>query len=102
MEKMMELLEVKNLSKHYKSFDLKDISFNLPKGYIMGYVGANGSGKTTTLNLITGILKSTGGEVRIDGLSRRKARRLTKRKSAMWGTNPISPIILESSISALY
>lgn len=63
----MELLEVKNLSKHYKSFDLKDISFTLPKGYIMGYVGPNGSGKTTTLNLITGILKCNDGEVYIDG-----------------------------------
>ena len=40
----MELLEVKNLSKHYKSFDLKNISFTLPKGYIRGFVGANGSG----------------------------------------------------------
>ena len=56
----MELLEVKNLSKHYMSFDLKDISFNLPKGYIIGYVGAKGSGKRSTLNLITGILISTG------------------------------------------
>lgn len=65
----MELLEVKNLSKHYKSFDLKDISFTLPKGYIMGYVGPNGSGKTTTLNLITGILKCGGGEVYIDGFT---------------------------------
>ncbi|MDE7428409.1 MAG: ABC transporter ATP-binding protein [Lachnospiraceae bacterium] len=63
----MELLEVKNLSKHYKSFDLKDISFTLPKGYIMGYVGPNGSGKTTTLNLITGILKCSDGGVYIDG-----------------------------------
>lgn len=63
----MELLEVKNLSKHYKTFDLKDISFTLPRGYIMGYVGPNGSGKTTTLNLITGILKCGGGEVYIDG-----------------------------------
>lgn len=63
----MELLEVKNLSKHYKTFDLKDINFTLPKGYIMGYVGANGSGKTTTLNLITGILKCSDGEVYIDG-----------------------------------
>lgn len=63
----MELLEVRNLSKHYKSFDLKDISFTLPKGYIMGYVGPNGSGKTTTLNLITGILKCNDGKVYIDG-----------------------------------
>lgn len=66
----MELLEVKNLSKHYKNFDLDHISFTLPKGYIMGYVGANGSGKTTTLNLITGMIKSEAGETYIDGLSR--------------------------------
>lgn len=66
----MELLEVKNLSKQYKNFALQDISFTLPKGYIMGYVGANGSGKTTTLSLITGILKGSAGEVYIDGHSR--------------------------------
>ena len=64
---MRELLEVKNVSKAYKTFALKDISFTLPKGYIMGYVGPNGSGKTTTLNLITGILKCSDGEVYIDG-----------------------------------
>ena len=52
----MELLEVKNLSKHYKSFDLMDISFTLPRGYIMGYVGPYGSGLTNTLNLFTGFV----------------------------------------------
>lgn len=65
----MELLEVRNVSKHYKTFDLQDINFILPKGYIMGYVGPNGSGKSTTLNLITNICKCTEGEVRIDGMS---------------------------------
>lgn len=69
---MGELLEVKNVSKSYKTFSLKDISFTLPKGYIMGYVGPNGSGKTTTLNLITGIQKCSGGEVTIDGLTCRE------------------------------
>ncbi len=65
----MELLEVKNLSKHYKAFDLQNISFTLPKGYIMGYVGPNGSGKSTTLNLITNICKCSEGEIRINGIS---------------------------------
>lgn len=64
----MELLEVKNLGKRYKGFCLEDISFTLPKGYIMGYVGQNGSGKTTTLNLITHVCRATAGEVRVDGL----------------------------------
>lgn len=65
----MELLEVRNLSKHYKAFDLKNINFTLPKGYIMGYVGPNGSGKSTTLNLIANICKCTEGEVRIAGMT---------------------------------
>lgn len=88
---MMELLEVKNLSKHYKSFDLKDISFTLPKGYIMGYVGANGSGKTTTLNLITGILKGTEGGVRIDGLSLQEDTRAYKEKIGYVGDESYFP-----------
>ncbi len=87
----MELLEVKNLSKHYKNFDLKDISFILPKGYIMGYVGANGSGKTTTLNLITGVLKCTEGDVRIDGLSREKGEQVYKEKIGYVGDESYFP-----------
>ncbi len=65
----MELLEVKNLSKHYKSFDLENINFTLPKGYIMGYVGQNGAGKSTTLNLIANICKYQEGEVYINGMT---------------------------------
>ena len=87
----MELLEVKNLSKHYKNFDLKDISFTLPNGFIMGYVGANGSGKTTTLNLITGILKGTDGEVQIDGLSREEDVQAYKEKIGYVGDESYFP-----------
>ena len=49
----MNALEVKGLCKNYKEFQLKDVSFCLPKGFVMGYIGENGAGKTTTLNLIT-------------------------------------------------
>lgn len=65
----MNVLSVKNLNKKFKDFSLKDISFELPKGYIMGYVGQNGAGKTTTLQLITHLLKADSGEVRINGIS---------------------------------
>ena len=65
----MNLLEVRNLSKNYKSFQLQDISFDLPAGYIMGYVGRNGAGKTTTLNAVTQLITPDAGEVRIDGIS---------------------------------
>ena len=49
---MDNYLEVINLSKSFKSFQLHDITFTLPKGYIMGLIGPNGSGKTTTIKLI--------------------------------------------------
>ncbi len=65
---MNNYLEVKNLSKSFDNFQLHDISFTLPKGYIMGLIGPNGSGKTTTIKLILNMLKRTEGEVKILGL----------------------------------
>lgn len=65
----MELLEVRNLSKYYKGFRLENISFTLPRGYIMGYVGQNGAGKSTTLNLITNICRASAGEIYINGIT---------------------------------
>ncbi len=66
---MMELLDVNGLCKNYKDFKLKDVTFTLPKGYIMGYVGQNGAGKTTTLDFITHLRNATTGTVTIDGIS---------------------------------
>ena len=65
----MELLEVCNISKHYKNFSLENIDFVLPKGYIMGYVGQNGAGKSTTLDLITNLRKCAAGEIYVDGIT---------------------------------
>ena len=50
---MTNYLEVKNLSKSFDSFQLHNITFTLPKGYIMGLIGPNGSGKTTTIKWTT-------------------------------------------------
>ena len=65
---MDNFLEVSNLSKSFESFQLQDISFTLPKGYIMGLIGPNGSGKTTTIKLILNMLKRGSGEVKVMGL----------------------------------
>ncbi len=64
---MNDYLEVRNLSKSFEDFQLHDITFTLPKGYIMGLIGPNGSGKTTTIKLILNMLKRTSGEVKILG-----------------------------------
>ena len=65
---MTNYLEVSNLSKTFKGFELKDISFSLPKGYIMGLIGPNGSGKTTTIKLILNIMRRESGEIKIMGM----------------------------------
>lgn len=64
---MINYLEVKDLCKSYDSFQLHNINFVLPKGYIMGLIGPNGSGKTTTIKLILNMIKRNNGIVRIIG-----------------------------------
>ena len=54
---MKNILEVKKLRKSFKNFTLNDISFTLPRGYIMGFIGPNGAGKSTTIKLIMNLLK---------------------------------------------
>lgn len=65
----MSAIEFNQVSKHFKNFSLRDISFELPNGYIMGYVGKNGAGKTTSINLITGLYKLEEGSIRVAGMS---------------------------------
>lgn len=64
----MDILKVENLTKHYSDFKLNDISFNLPKGSIMGLIGENGAGKTTTIKLILNLIKKDNGKIKIFGL----------------------------------
>lgn len=65
---MNNYLEVCNISKTFESFQLNNISFSLPKGYIMGLIGPNGSGKTTTIKLILNMIKRESGEIKVMGL----------------------------------
>ncbi len=61
------MLKVKNLCKKYPTFELDNVSFELPEGYIMGFIGMNGAGKTTTLKSILNIIRPASGEVEILG-----------------------------------
>jgi len=64
----MESLYVENLRKQYENFRLKDVSFSLESGYIMGFIGANGAGKTTTLKSMLGLVHKEAGTVRLLGM----------------------------------
>lgn len=63
----MNLLEVKNLCKSYPSFKLEDVSFSLPKGYIMGFIGKNGAGKSTAIKCIYNLIKKDKGDIYLLG-----------------------------------
>lgn len=65
-----KILSVKNISKSFGSTEaLKDISFNVSKGEVIGFLGPNGAGKTTTIRVITGFLSADKGDVNFKGRS---------------------------------
>ncbi len=65
---MKNLVEVKNIKKNYgKNEAVKGISFNIKEDEILGLLGPNGSGKTTTIGMLLGLLKPTSGEILING-----------------------------------
>ncbi|MDF2989146.1 MAG: ABC-type multidrug transport system, ATPase component [Eubacterium sp.] len=65
---MSNAIEIKNLCKEYDSFSLRNVSFSLPQGYIMGLIGPNGAGKTTTIKLMLNMLRKTSGQITIMGM----------------------------------
>jgi ABC-2 type transport system ATP-binding protein len=65
---MSAALEIAGLRKAYKGFALKDVSFAVPQGTIMGLVGPNGAGKTTVIKLILNLVRRQGGTVNVFGL----------------------------------
>ena len=72
------ILEVKNLNKKYKDFQLKNVNLSLPKGMIMGLIGENGAGKTTTIKAILNIINTDSGEIKIFGLDNKKEEKKIK------------------------
>ncbi len=69
---MENIIEVKNLCKEYNGFELKNINIELPKGMIMGLIGENGAGKSTTIKAILNVINKDSGEIKIFGLDNKK------------------------------
>ena len=65
----MNLIEINGLCKNFEAFQLKNVSFSLEQGFIMGFIGRNGAGKSTTLKTMLNLMKNDGGEVKLCGLS---------------------------------
>lgn len=75
---MMNAIEIKNLNKNYRDFQLKNVSFGVPKGSIVGFIGENGAGKTTTLKAILNLISRDSGTIEIMGMDNSKEDRKIK------------------------
>ena len=75
-------IELQNVSKKYKDFELKNISFNVPQGCIVGLIGENGAGKTTTIKSILNITKSEG-TVKIFGKDNKENEKVIKEETGV-------------------
>ena len=64
----MNVLEVQGLTKRYPAFTLNGVSFDVPQGAVMGFIGRNGAGKSTTLKSILGMVHPDAGAVRVFGM----------------------------------
>lgn len=76
----MNVLEVKSIEKKYKSFSLGPVSLALPVGTVLGLIGRNGSGKTTTLKAILNMINLDGGSISIFGMDHRKEEQKIKQR----------------------
>ena len=73
-------IRITNLRKNYGDFSLRDVSFSLPRGYVMGLVGPNGAGKTTIIKLIMNLISPDGGKIELFGLDHRAREEEVKRR----------------------
>jgi ABC-2 type transport system ATP-binding protein len=75
-----KIISVKNLTKAFGSFTaVNNISFNVNKGEIFGFLGANGAGKTTAMKMLIGISKPTSGEAQVAGFDVKKQSEMVKK-----------------------
>src|SRR5690554_381147 len=74
------ILELKNVTKRFAGFTLDRVNFSLEPGFIMGFIGANRAGKTTTIKLIMNLLHLDGGQVEVFGLDSRQHEQEVKQR----------------------
>ena len=67
MDRLKESLGLSKKKKYKEHYALRDVSFNVKRGETVGIIGTNGSGKSTILKIITGVLNPTDGDITVDG-----------------------------------
>ena len=91
------MIEINNICKNFGAKQaLRDVTFNVAEGEIMGFLGPNGAGKTTTMNILTGYLSATSGTARIDGVDVLEKPLLAKSKIGFLPEQP--PLYMDMTV----
>lgn len=104
---MSSILTIDNLNKNFDGFSLKNVSFSLERGFIMGFIGPNGAGKSTTIKLILNLLKRDSGRIEVFGLDSIKHElEIKNRIGFVFDENyfyeELTPAMLQKIIAPLY
>lgn len=94
-------IELQNVSKRYMGFELKDISFNVPEGCIVGLIGENGAGKTTTIKSILNIINSTGKITILGKDSKQNIKEIKKEIGLVLDDSFLSEYLTAKSINSI-
>jgi len=96
-------IEIKELTKRYDGFTMENISFNVRKGSIMGFIGQNGAGKTTTIKSILNIISPDEGSIKIFGLDSVKDELAAKQRlSAVFDELPVHDMLNARHIDRIF
>lgn len=95
---MTTILKVENLSHRYSSaWAIRDINFEINQNGVIGLLGSNGAGKSTTMNIICGVLNQTEGNVYINGINKKENPRLAKTQLGFLPQTP--PLYTDFTVS---
>ena len=94
---MKNSIEIKNLKKTYKEFQLGEINLEIPSGCIIGLIGENGAGKTTLIKLMLSIIKKEQGEIKIFGKDIEKEEAMIKEEIGVVLDNMFFPELLTAN-----
>lgn len=84
------MLELKNVCKNYQDFTVQNVSFTLPRGYIMGFVGPNGAGKSTTIKMIMNLVRRNSGDITIFGKDNKRLKKKSSKISDLYTMKTIT------------
>lgn len=96
-------IEISGVTKKYSGFTLDNISFNVPKGSIMGFIGQNGAGKTTTIRSLLNIISIDEGEIKLLGLDHlRNEQEIKERISVVFDELPFHDVFSAKDMARIF